>query len=94
MNVQDHLRMLGLEVQDKVTQFQGIVTSVCFDLYGCLQYAVSPRIDKGGRIPEGRWIDAHRVHVLDDRPVMARPEFVEMHKEPVMLTGPAEKPVR
>jgi hypothetical protein len=94
MNAQQHLNMLGLEVQDKVTLFNGIVTSVSFDLYGCLQYAVSPRVDKDGKIPEGRWIDAHRVTIINHTPVMVLPAFVEVPGKSIAQTGPADKPTR
>ncbi len=31
MNVQKHLSILGYRARDRVTGFEGVVTSVCFD---------------------------------------------------------------
>jgi len=35
-----HLEMLGKEGFDVVTGFDGVITSVSFDLYGCVQAVV------------------------------------------------------
>lgn len=93
MKVQDHLQMLGLEVEDKVTKFRGIVTCVSFELYGCIQYAVHPPVDRDGKIPEGRWMDFNRAVVLNPNPVMVRPEFVKSPQQETRETGPEEKPL-
>ena len=38
----NELKLLGLKVKDKVTGFTGIITSVSFDLYGCIQVIITP----------------------------------------------------
>ncbi len=46
MKVEDfreHMSVLGLWVSDEVTGFEGIATSVGFDLYGCVQVVVTPQ---------------------------------------------------
>jgi len=48
-NVQDHLSLLGKEVEDVVTGMSGIVASVSFDLYGCIQAIINPGLDKDGK---------------------------------------------
>ena len=36
-NILGHLELLGQKVEDKVTGFRGVVTTISFDLYGCIQ---------------------------------------------------------
>lgn len=71
-----HLALLGKKVEDKITGFKGVVTTVCFDLYGCIQAAVSPGMkpDKSG-LGEALWFDVGRLTVKSDTPVMAVPSF-------------------
>lgn len=88
MNVQKHIELLGLEVKDRVTGFRGIVTSVSFDLYGCLQAVVNPAIEKTGRLADQHWFDVTRLKVLSQKPVMEVPNF----EYPFGPKGPAEKP--
>lgn len=42
MSIQNHLDLLGRPVRDKVSGFTGTVTSICFDLFGCVQAVVAP----------------------------------------------------
>lgn len=82
--------LLGCKVQDKITKHQGIVDSVCFDLYGCIQASVRGFIleDKDGKVLPGHWFDIKRLIVLDDTPVMEVPDFSKPE------IGPAEKSAR
>lgn len=89
-NVQAHLDMLGKTVRDRVTGLTGVVSSVSFDLYGCIQAAVTPPVDKDGKVPDGRWLDANRLEVTNEERAMPLPEWAATpaaHKH-----GPAEKP--
>jgi hypothetical protein len=95
------LKLLGLRVRDRVTAFEGVVESICYDLYGCIQAAVRPqKLNEMGEIAEGRWMDVMRLEVLDEKPVMEVPGkrfVVERSSEPTRQTntsGPAEKPYR
>lgn len=85
------MELLGLKVRDVTTGFEGVVESVCFDLYGCVQAVVRPTVhfsEKGEQVmPDGRYLDVHRLRPVTDAPVMALPTFEEVH-------GPADKPVR
>jgi hypothetical protein len=85
--MQKFMRLLGLKARDKVTGFEGVVTTVSFDLYGCVQVVLTPGVGKDGTgtIPEGRWFDEKRLRVIDDTPVMKVPTFVN-------VPGPAIKP--
>jgi len=70
-----HMNLLGFEVIDKVTKTKGIVTSLCFDLYGCIQATITPKSSKNKR-SESYWYDVLRLKVLSKKPVMKRPDFV------------------
>ena len=76
MLIKKHLDLLGHEVQDKVSDFCGIVISISFDLYGCVQADVRPKkLDKDGRLTIGHWLDVSRLKVLSRKPLMELPNF-------------------
>ena len=91
MNTQKHLNLLGLKVRDRVTGAKGVVASISFDLYGCIQAVVNPGLDKDGKQMDSSWYDVSRLEVTDPTPVMPRPDFVS---GPVAegRQGAAEKP--
>ena len=91
VNIKQHLDYLGLKVQDKVTGYKGVVASVSFDLYGCVQTIVNPGTDKDGKLQESQWFDIARLEILDYEPVMLRPDF-EFGQSARGEKGPAEKP--
>ena len=77
MRINDYLALLGLKVQDKVTDYEGVVTSVSFDLYGCIQAVVNPGLDKDGKPKETYWFDVTRLKVVNNIPIMDVPNFVD-----------------
>lgn len=92
MKIREHLAFLGLRVEDKVTGLTGVVTSVGFDLYGCIQAVVNPGLDKDGKSRESMWFDINRLKILSNEPVMERPNF-DFGLQAEGKKGPAEKPV-
>lgn len=74
-NIKKHLGLLGLRVEDKVTRFKGVVSTMSFDLYGCIQAVVTPVAKEDGTVDNGKWFDVARLNVLDDQPVMERPDY-------------------
>lgn len=87
-----YLELLGHEVRDVVSGMEGVVESVCFELYGCVQMAVRPRVPKDakpGEYPDGRWFDEKRLLKISSVPVMQQPVFAEPSYAP---NGPADKP--
>jgi len=70
------IELLGLKVKDVVTGFTGIVTTVSFDLYGCVQAIVDPGVDKDQKPMDRMWFDTKRLEVLNQVPVMAVPDFL------------------
>ena len=97
LNLKKHLDLLGLKVVDRITGFRGVVASVGFDLYGCVQAVVNPGTDKDGKIMDSIWFDVGRLQVTDGEPVMPRPDFdYESPEGKKALAdgkkGPAERP--
>lgn len=91
-NINKHLALLGKPVEDRVTKFKGIVTSVSFDLYGCIQAVVNPGLDADGKPKELNWYDVSRL-VVTGEPVMDAPNYAWT---PGAIAagdkGPSEKP--
>lgn len=91
MEVKKHLNMLGREAEDKITGFKGVITSVGFDLYGCVQVVIVPPM-KDGDIINGSWLDVSRLTVSTEKPVMAVPNF-EFGSVARGEKGPERKPL-
>ncbi|KKL98923.1 hypothetical protein LCGC14_1819580 [marine sediment metagenome] len=88
------MELLGLKVEDKVTKQKGIVTSIAYDLYGCIQVSITPE-DKGAKGEEALlmiWYDLVRIKVLSKKPVIKVPDFEDMEEEEIQ--GPAIKPMK
>lgn len=99
LNVQKHLALLGKRVEDRVTGFKGVVASMSFDLYGCVQAIVNPGIGPDGKLGESAWLDVTRLKVTDPEPVMPAPDFTFDIDSPQGRAaiaggrkGPAERP--
>lgn len=90
-NVQKHLSLLGHQVQDAVTKTKGVVTTISFDLYGCIQAVVHPGLDKDNKQMESHWFDVNRLKILSKKTVMQPPNF-EFGVQAEGWQGAAEKP--
>ena len=84
VDVKENLGLLGLIVTDKVTHLKGVVTSMSFDLYGCVQALVNPGVDTDGKLVDCYWFDVSRLTVSKQR-AMPLPEFA-------LDKGPERKP--
>lgn len=88
-----HLEWLGYEVRDRVSGMSGTVTSICFDLYGCVQADVRPKFDaKKNEMPTGIWLDVTRLEKLSKRRVMEIPDGAAFALE--QPHGPSQKSPR
>jgi hypothetical protein len=58
--------MLGKKVQDKITGFEGIVTSKHIYLTGCNQYGVLGRVGPDGKLPQKEYFDEGRLVVTGE----------------------------
>ena len=65
---------LGLKAEDKVTGFKGVTTSLSYDLYGCIQFLITPFADKDGKYGESCWLDISRINISEER-VMEVPDY-------------------
>ena len=54
---------LGKKAKDKITGFEGIVTSKHIYLTGCNQYGIQPAIDKDGKVPQKEFFDEGRLEI-------------------------------
>ena len=76
MFIKKHFNLLGYKVKDKVSDFEGVVISVSFDLYGCIQADVRPMgLGKDGKIIVGQWLDVSRLEIVSEQPLMDVPDF-------------------
>ena len=74
-DLQHYVNQLGLRVRDVVTGLEGVITSITFDLYGCVQALVSSGLDEKGETRPGQWFDLKRLVPQSDDPVMPVPTF-------------------
>ena len=93
MLIKKHLELLGHEVKDKVSDITGVVISMSFDLYGCIQAYVRPKeIQKeDGTLKPGNWLDVARLVVVSKKPLMDQPDF-EWGEVAEGKKGPANLP--
>ena len=80
--IEQHIDMLGNTYKDKITGFQGVASTVSFDLYGCVQVVLVPPVD-GSEKKDGHWFDVNRLERVRKKRVMPVPE--------ALLTAPAKK---
>jgi hypothetical protein len=91
-NVEKHIhRLLGFKVKDRVTGFSGVVTSIGFDLYGCIQAIVHPGLDKDQKVLDSHYFDINRLEITSCEPVMPIPDFA-YGPQAEGKQGAAEKP--
>lgn len=57
---------LGTKVRDKVTGFEGIVTSRTEFLYGCIRIGVTPKMDKDGKLGDIQHFDEPQVEEISN----------------------------
>lgn len=90
-NLQQHLSILGAVMRDKVTGITGMVDSICFDAYGCVQGSLRPKVKEDGVIVNGHWFDVKRLEPVDGQArIMEAPFVTPVGTE----AGPADKPAR
>lgn len=86
-------KYLGKPVQDLITGFKGVVSSIAFDAYGCIQAIVQPPVAKDGSVPDSRWFDVARLKITNQKRVLQLPNFVQGYVAEGRK-GPAEKPAK
>lgn len=72
-----HIELLGYRAKDKVTGYAGVIDSVCFDAYGCIQISLRPPMNKDGELPNGCWFDVTRLEIDTKKRVIEMPNFYQ-----------------
>lgn len=57
---------LGSKVRDIVTGMEGIAVSRKEDMNGCVQYVISGKADKEGKVTDSYYVDHAQLEVIDD----------------------------
>lgn len=93
--IQETIGLLGFQAKDRITGFTGVIESVCFDLYGCVQVLLKPPMTDRGELNSGVWFDVARVEVYRTKRVMPVPDFEAKAVKPKdYAQGAATKPLR
>jgi len=96
VGIKGAFRMLGHRCVDKVSKFEGVATSICFDLYGCIQVVVTPDVvvkDGKQERQEGFWFDVNRITITSKKPAMPNPFTKQGEVTEVKDKGAADKPL-
>ena len=93
MRYEQVVNMLGYKAKDKITGTEGIITSICFDLYGCIQAILTKQNRDEDKSSFG-WIDINRLKIISKKRIMEHPGFERKLSAPKEAHGPAEKPLK
>ena len=63
ITVEERINTLGLEAKDMISGFTGVISTVGFDVNGCVQAYLSPKIEKDGKLRDGAWFDFARLNL-------------------------------
>lgn len=55
---------LGQEARDKITGFKGILIGRADYLFGCSQYAITPKANEAGETKDTQWFDEGRIEII------------------------------
>lgn len=91
ISIKQHLDLLGKKAKDRITGVEGVITSVSFDLYGCVQCTLNRGVDKDGKPYDVFWFDIGRMEVASAKRVMDPPDY-DFGPVAEGKKGPAEKP--
>ena len=94
MDIIEFLRsIMGRTATEKVTKTTGVITSVSFDLYGCVQAVLSQPVGEDGKTPPSNWWDVTRLGIHDGDAVMPCPDFILGPLDEMPDKGPENKPM-
>lgn len=88
--IKKHVNLLGKKGRDRITGTEGIITSVSFDLYGCVQAIITTQDESK---ESNYWRDVCRIEITDPDRALPLPSF---DPTPEQIAsggkGPAMKP--
>ena len=69
--------ILGTEVEDVISSFQGTAFGIAFYLNGCVRICVAPKMIKKDNIPDGSipddvWFDQDQIKIINDESILVR----------------------
>lgn len=77
---------LGQEVRDRITGFKGIATVKMEFLNGCRRFAVQPKVDKKGEVPDDKSFDEPDLEIISSgilpEEKKAKPAEKRVHGDP------------
>lgn len=88
--IEETIQLLGNRGKDLVTGQEGVITSVSFDLFGCIQVILNPGKQPDGKLGDCSWYDRNRIVVEVGERVMPLPAFLGTEHQPI---GPELKPL-
>jgi hypothetical protein len=95
MNLQKAIDLLGFKAKDVITNFEGVITSVSFDLYGCIQVILKPqKVKEDGTTSHGEWFDINRLKITSKKPIMDILDFTQKYPSLSRVQGPEAKPIK
>ncbi len=90
VEIKKHLEKLGYKGRDRVTGFKGVISTIGFDLYGCIQASLTPEVSQDGKAQDGHWFDIARLEITSKKRVIDMPNF-DYGKQAEGRQGAAEK---
>lgn len=79
---------LGMKAKDTITGFTGTITGKCEYISGCIQFFLTPKVDKDGKTQEGDWFDHQRIEpVGKKKPVKSSNTGGPQNSPPVKYNG-------
>lgn len=93
MKYSEVIDMLGREGKDKITGVKGIISSISFDLYGCIQVVLTPsKVKENSEIVFAGWFDINRIELTKKKRTMVPPSYETKYSSSKDVHGPAAKP--
>lgn len=60
----NRLPELGDRVRDKISGFEGVITTHAKHLTGCDRMWVAPKVDRDGKMIDGMWVDIDMLQII------------------------------
>lgn len=71
MKYSDVVNLLGYEGKDRITKQSGVISSIAFDLYGCIQVLLTPlKVENNTDIKVQGWFDINRIEIKKGKKIM------------------------
>lgn len=83
--IEKYLELLGTQMQDRVTDAKGMVESVTFDAYGCVQALLKCKVSADGSAPITHWVDIKRLEPCGKRFMPTPPHFITPQDKRLVL---------